>query len=151
MTDGHGHICKWIMHLRDHFARLSHVRALESKESKYVAYELNLIFGLIGPPIIYQPDNGQEVAGNLIIDAIYAINPLATIITGRPRTPRDQGSIEVGNKSVKSVLDSLEEEARQREEVPNWTMLLGSVMMMLAMNGAVKQTDKISDCLEPYE
>ena len=49
-------------------------------------------------------------------------------VTGRPRMPRDQGSVENANKFVKMIIGSILVERRLAGENPNWTEILGSVM-----------------------
>jgi hypothetical protein len=55
-------------------------------------------------------------------------NPNCVVVTGRPRTPRDQGSVESANKSVQRVLKSISSENRLQNSEVNWTKLLGQVM-----------------------
>ena len=55
-------------------------------------------------------------------------NPNIFIVTGRPRTPRDQGSVESANKLVQRVLKSISAERRMKGLDVNWTNLLGQVM-----------------------
>ncbi len=57
----------------------------------YDAFELERHFGLAGYPLIFHTDNGNEFTACLIIDMIADINPAILTVTGRPRTPRDQG------------------------------------------------------------
>jgi hypothetical protein len=55
-------------------------------------------------------------------------NPDCFIVTGRPRTPHDQGSVENANKLVKQVLMSLSRERQMQGIETNWTKILGQVM-----------------------
>jgi hypothetical protein len=55
-------------------------------------------------------------------------NPNIFIVTGRPRTPRDQGSVESANKCVQRVLKSISAERHMKGLDVNWTNLLGQVM-----------------------
>jgi len=59
---------------------------------------------------------------------MVAHNPNCFIVTGRPRTPRDQGSVESANKLVQRVLKSISSERRLQSLDVNWTNLLGQVM-----------------------
>ena len=72
-------------------------------------------------------DNGKEFTGNAILKCLRQMNPNILTITGRPRVPRDQGSVESMNKTVKRVLQAQLAERRLRGEDPNWTEILGSV------------------------
>jgi len=55
-------------------------------------------------------------------------NPNCFVVAGCPRTPRDQGSVESGNKLVQRVLKSISAERRLKGLPVNWTNLLGQVM-----------------------
>ena len=52
-------------------------------------------------------DNGKEFNATIVVDLIKESNPNCFIITGHPRTPRDQGSVESANKIVQQVLKSI--------------------------------------------
>jgi hypothetical protein len=49
---------------------------------------------------IFDTDNGKEFMAQLVVDLMKQNNPNCFIVTGRPRTPRDQGSVESANKLV---------------------------------------------------
>ncbi len=73
-------------------------------------------------------DNRKEFIATIVVDLIKESNPNCFIITGHPRTPQDQGSVESANKIVQQVLKSISfENCLQSIEV-NWTKLLGQVM-----------------------
>jgi hypothetical protein len=55
-------------------------------------------------------DNGKEFIVTIIVDLLKESNPNCSIVTGCPRTPRDQGSIESANKIVQQVLKSISSE-----------------------------------------
>jgi hypothetical protein len=73
-------------------------------------------------------DNGKELIPTIVVDLLKASNPNCFIVTGRPRTPRDQGSVESANKIVQQVLKSISLENCLRFIEVNWTTLLGQVM-----------------------
>lgn len=50
----------FIMHAKDHFTKFSWLHALQTKEAKNVAQQLQSIFYTFGPPKILQSDNGKE-------------------------------------------------------------------------------------------
>ena len=95
---------KFILVVRDHFSRLLILRPLQSKSSKVVAREFAWICNLIGFPLILQTDNGGEVKGEEVVRELCNISPYAHAIQGRPRTPRDQGSVERANRMVKEMI-----------------------------------------------
>jgi hypothetical protein len=43
---------------------------------------------------IFDTDNGKEFIAQLVVDLMMKNNPNCFIVTGCPRTPRDQGSVE---------------------------------------------------------
>ncbi len=55
-------------------------------------------------------------------------NPNCFIVTGRPRTPRDQGSVESSNKLVQRVMKSISSKHHLAGLEVNWTRFLGQVM-----------------------
>ena len=63
-----------------------------------------------------------------MVDLLKANNPNCFVVTGRPRTPRDQGSVENANKLVQRVLKSISAERRLKGLEVNWTNLLGQIM-----------------------
>lgn len=133
---------KWIFALKDHFTRLVYLRALPSKEAKYVAYEAHHIFGLIGYPVVFQTDNGKEFVATIVtetLDLLRKRDPHCITVQGRPRKPQDQGSVERSNGMTKTVLEALQREeqisrAEQRidSSVPTgWVYLLPQVRFFL--------------------
>jgi hypothetical protein len=50
------------------------------------------------------------------------------IVTGRPRTPRDQGSVESANKLVQRLMKSISLEHHLADLEVNWTRFLGQVI-----------------------
>ena len=65
-------------------------------------------------------------------------NPNCFVVAGRPRTPRDQGSVESGNKLVQRVLKSISAERRLKGLPVNWTNLLGQVMAVCNSHSGMK-------------
>jgi transposase InsO family protein len=117
---------------------------LPRKAPKYVAFELSKIFGLLGYPNIFHTDSGKEFTAKTILDMLKLMNNnIITPVTGRPRKPNDQGSVE---KLAKRVMPDLEETEHQNGRQANWTMLQGSVMA--AVN---KQCGKGRDSVSAYE
>ena len=97
------------------------------------------MFGIVGFPSIYQTDNGMEVCGKEIIKLLMANNPHITTVQGRPRKPRDQGSVENANKSIRNIVQSyVAEEWSKGNRNFNWTMALGRAMT--ALNGSIRRT-----------
>jgi hypothetical protein len=82
---------------------------------------------VIGYPKIFHTDNSKEFTAKLILQFLCAMNPNVLTVTGSPRRPRDQGSIENMNKFVKRVLGMMLAERQLAGENPNWTKVLGSV------------------------
>jgi len=77
-----------------------------------LSYKLQEIFGIIGYPKIFHTDNGKEFTAKVVLKALREMNPHICAITGRPRSPSDQGSVESMNKMVKRILGTLLTERR---------------------------------------
>jgi hypothetical protein len=103
-VDVYGHKMRWLLVLKDHLTRLCYLKPIPNKKSNYVAHELYHIFGLIGHPLVLQSDNGKEFTGSALLDMLYELDPGITTVYGRPRTPRDQGSVERLNQTVKRII-----------------------------------------------
>jgi hypothetical protein len=75
------------------------------------------------------------------VDFLRSSNPNCFIVTGRPRTPCDQGSVESANKLVQSVLKSISSEIRLRlpQIKVNWTALLGQVMAVCNSHSGMRK------------
>ena len=142
--DPFGVLMRWVMSLKDHATRLTYICALPRKRPKLIAYKLQEIFGVIGYPKIFHTDNGKEFTGKMIL--LRKLNPNILAVTGRPRRPRDQGSVENVNAIVKRVLGSVLAERRQSGDNPNWTEVLGSVASVIN-----SQCGRGKNDVTPYE
>jgi hypothetical protein len=118
---------RWVLTIKDHATGLMYLCALPWKHPDLVAYKLQEIFGVIGYPKIFHTDNDKELTAKLILQFLCATNPNILTVTGCPRRPRDQGSVENMNKFIKRVLGKVLAERRLAVENPNWTEVLGSV------------------------
>jgi hypothetical protein len=116
VKDKHGNVMRWLMVLKDHFTRFVYMRPLPTKEAKGVCYELNIFLSLIGFPEFCHSDNSGEVCAAEIIDMLTEENPTIDAVRGRPRKPSTQGSVERANRSMKTMIASLEEEQKQKGE-----------------------------------
>jgi hypothetical protein len=93
--------------------------------SRYAAFELNQIFGLIGYPDILhiQTWNGREFTAQVILDLKSMNSSIVTVADS------DQGSVRSNATTlVKRLISNQEETERQNGKVPNWTMMQGHVM-----------------------
>jgi hypothetical protein len=84
-------------------------------------------------------DNGKEFIATVVVDLMKESNPNCYLVTGRPRTPRDQGSVENANKMVQQVLKSISSENRLRSKEVNWTKLLGQVMSVCNSHSGIRK------------
>ena len=103
----YGQVMRWIMVVKDHFTGLCYLRAIPNKNAKYVCFELNSLFGLIGYPHIFHTDNGSEFTAEQVVGMLKRWNQTILTVTGRPRKPSDQGSVEIINRLVKRVMNSV--------------------------------------------
>ena len=86
-----------------------------------MAASITTTFSIIGYPLILHTDNGKEFTGKEIIAEIRKLSRHMTTLTGRPRTPRDQGSVERVNRVVKGILAAFERQQMNDGKKPNWT------------------------------
>ena len=70
MDDVYDNTMRWILTLKDHSTQLTYLVPLPKKIAKFVAYELDRIFGLIGYPSIFHTDNGKEFTANQILELL---------------------------------------------------------------------------------
>ncbi len=125
--DPFGVLMRWVMTLKDHATGLTFICALPRKQAHLVAYKLQEIFGVIGYPKIFHTDNGKEFTAKCVLELLRNFNPNIISVTGRPRRPRDQGSVENVNKLVKRVIGTVLSEQRIAGQNPTWTEILGGV------------------------
>ena len=129
--DHNGVMMHYILVIKDHFSKKMWLRALHAKEAILVAAELVHLFHEIGFPMILHNDNGTEFVNEEVIN-ILRKDPLVHTVTGRPRMPSDQGSVERGNRDVQDGLESyLEDRRRQGDMDPNWVTGLGPITSAL--------------------
>ena len=127
----HGVVMRWIISVKDHLTGLSAFGAMPFQKPKFVVHFLSGLFGLIGFPMIFHTDNGTEFVSKLVIRMLKERSPSTTTVTGRPRRPQDQGSIENMNKLAKRVLGNFDQEDRLAGRGPNWTNNLGWLMSVV--------------------
>ena len=125
--DPFGVLMRWIVTVKDHSTGFTHISAIPRKTARHVAHRLQEVFGLIGYPAIFHTDNGKEFTARSILRYLRRVNPNILTVTGRPRKPTDQGSVERMNRLVKRVIGSELAERRMAGENPNWTEVLGTV------------------------
>jgi hypothetical protein len=119
--DPFGVLMRWVMTIKDHATGLTYLCALPRKRP-------HLIAGIIGYPKIFHTDNGKEFTAKVVLKALREMNPHIYDVTGRPRRPQDQGSVERMNKLVKRILGTLlTERSRLAGDNPKWTEVLGMV------------------------
>ena len=91
----YGQVMQWIMVVKDHFTGLvCYLRSIPNENAKYVCFELNSLFGLIGYPHIFHTDNGSEFTAEQVVGMLKRWNQTKLTVTGRPRKPSDQVSVE---------------------------------------------------------
>ena len=121
---------RWCLSLKDHFTRLVYVRPLRTKSAEETSEELSHIFGLLGYPLVFQTDNGSELVADIVVQAIRELHPDCFTVSGQPRNPREQGSIERSHQPVKSVLLYMVKEYKQRNPKSSytWVQFIGPAM-----------------------
>ena len=126
--DPFGTVMQWIVTVKDHSTGFTHVSAIPRKTAHFVAHRLQEAFGILGYPSIFHTDNGKEFTARRILRFLRSISPSIITVTGRPRQPSDQGSVESMNKLVKRLIGSELAERRAAGDNPNWTEILGAIM-----------------------
>ena len=76
------------------------------------------MFGLCGYPSILHTDNGTEFTSKEIVTAVKELNKQILMVTGQPRKPSNQGSVESRNKLLKHRIKSDENVQIVRGETP---------------------------------
>ncbi len=139
--DPFGVLMHWILTLKDYATALVYLCALLRKRANLIAYKLQEIFGIIGYPMIFHTNNGKEFMAKVVLELLWDLNPNILTVTGRPRRPSDQGSVENMNKFVKRTLGTVLAEYRLFGKHRNWTEVLGSIVSAINLqHGRGKMT-----------
>jgi len=144
-VDPYGVVMCWILVCKDHHTKFVYLCPLPKKSAYLVAYELNKIFSLLGCPNIFHTDNGGEFVGKVVVYALKQLNPMLLCVSGQPRNPRVQGSVENINQHVKEALARCEQADLELNIKPNWVKYLPRVMMTL--NGKANKNSRVP----PYD
>ena len=104
---------RWLLVVKDHFTKFMVGHELVSKSPTEVARALYKIYSIIGFPLIQHTDNGNEFVASQVTELLNEIAPGSRTLTGKTRTPRHQGSIERGNKSLKNSIGSSVQDNRK--------------------------------------
>jgi hypothetical protein len=110
----------------------------------FVCY--NFLRFVINCNICFDTDDGMEFIAHLVVDLMKQNDPNCFIVTGRPRTPCDQGSVESANKLVQCVMKSISSERHLAGLKVNWTRFLGQVMALCNSHSIQKKY-----CISNYE
>lgn len=94
---------KWILVYQDNFTKFIYLRPLISKQAAEVGMHLYEIFSLQGAPNVLQSDNGTEFIA-AVIQELIKLWPNCSTVTGSPRHPRTQGSVERANADIGRML-----------------------------------------------
>jgi transposase InsO family protein len=116
---------------KDHFTGFTGFFAIPKKEATFVVHRLEQFFAIIGYPKLFHTDNGKEFTAKSILEFLKNQNPTIASVTGRPRTPSNQGCVENMNKFGKKILQSLEDDERMAGGKPNWVSLLPRVTVAM--------------------
>ena len=92
---------KYVVGILDVFSRFPVLRPLENKESKTVARELRLVYGILGYPKTVQSDQGKEFMGE--VTKLLGKHHVE-IRKSAPYHRQSQGKIERSNRTWKSKL-----------------------------------------------
>jgi hypothetical protein len=87
---------KLIMVYQDHSTKFVLLRALQSKRTEEVAYQLTDIFLAFSAMSILHSDNGREFV-NSVIAELTTLWPKLKTVHGKPRPSKSQGSVDRAN------------------------------------------------------
>jgi hypothetical protein len=124
-VDIHGVTQCWIMIVKDYSTSLIHLSALPRKKALFVAHELEIYFGFVSYLQSFYTNNGNEFIAKVVVDLLKMKNLHCFIVTSQPRTPRDQGLVESGNKLLQQIMKSISSKQQQAGLKDNWTKFLG--------------------------
>jgi transposase InsO family protein len=102
----------YIVVMKDHFSGFVMADCIPRKRANFVAHVINHFFSIGGYPSIFHTDNGKEFTAKCILDLLCSRSPHITTVTGRPRTPSDQGLVERANSTFKAMLYAFEQQQR---------------------------------------
>eukprot|EP00980_Cylindrotheca_fusiformis_P009325 scaffold2047_cov129-Cylindrotheca_fusiformis.AAC.4 len=143
-------VYQWLLVVKDHFTRLVYLTPLFTKSAKGVARALDQYYSQVGYPLVFQTDNGGEFEAE-VLECLKRLNPYCRTVTGRPRTPRDQGSVEKANQAIKRIIARMTAAARfilqSPEEKKKITWVTQIPCAMRAMNS---MQSKGSNEVSPY-
>jgi hypothetical protein len=80
------------------------IDCIPRKRAGFVAEILAKYFSLFGFPTVLHTNSGEEFTAKEVLEKMKKMSPHLTTVTGRPRTPRDQGSVKRSNQVVKNML-----------------------------------------------
>ena len=123
---------RYVLTYQDHLTKFVQLRPLISKTASVVTERLLEIFTCLGCPSILQSDNGLEFALNERV--LKQIWPELKVVTGRPRHPQTQGSVERANGDIVSMLRCWLKD----NNAVDWAQGLGYVQLM--KNSAFNRT-----------
>ncbi len=121
------------MTLKGHASALVYLCALPRKQANLITNKLQEIFGIIGYPKIFHTDNGKDFTAKDVLKFLPDLNQNILMVTGRPRHPSYQGSVESMNKFAKRTIGTVLAEYQLVGKHPNWTEVLGSVASAINM------------------
>ena len=116
------------------------VAAYSEEGSKFFAAELRILFHKVGFPLIFHTNNGTEFINVLVYNLLIETNPDILLVSGASRTHHHQGSVEVGNRSIKTIIhkelvnSNIASKSKSTEPV-GWVSVL--LQMTSAMNGSI--------------
>ena len=140
----------YVLTIKDHFSKYLWLRPISEKKSELVAAELRNLFYEIGFPLIFHTDNGTEFIAKTVFDLLKR-DPLVFSVTGRVRTPTDQGSVERSNQDIRKGISKCILQGHQNGEVLTWVDVLSKVANGLNNSSTKKNISSGNVCLVPSQ
>ena len=88
----------WILHIECCYSKYIFSFPMLNKTAECVLERLKLVVTMIGPPRIFQSNNGTEFVNRKIAELLEKYSIISR--RGRPRRPQNQGQVERANQTI---------------------------------------------------
>uniref|UniRef100_A0A914LI33 Integrase catalytic domain-containing protein n=1 Tax=Meloidogyne incognita TaxID=6306 RepID=A0A914LI33_MELIC len=92
----------WILVVQDQFTKFVHLRALQNKDSRSIAFLLEEIFAQFGPPQVLQTGNGREFENEHIHSLCREWK--VKLINGNSRKSSNEESVERASHDIENII-----------------------------------------------
>uniref|UniRef100_A0A915NVE4 Integrase catalytic domain-containing protein n=1 Tax=Meloidogyne floridensis TaxID=298350 RepID=A0A915NVE4_9BILA len=111
----------WILVVQDQFTKFVHLRALQNKDSRSIAFLLEEIFAQFGPPQVLQTGNGREFENEHIHSLCSEWK--VKLINGNSRKSSNEESVERASHDIENIILTWETSLRRNDWANNLKIL----------------------------